>query len=91
VIRAFCGATDEALTNVCKHARAGRAAVTVGHADGLLTVTIDDRGIGFDPSVVRGGFGMRESIERRMLDAGGAARIESTPGAGTRITLSRPA
>ena len=91
VIQAFCGATDEALTNVRKHAHVGRAAVAVGHAAGLLTVTIDDRGIGFDPSVVRGGFGMRESIERRMLDAGGAARVESTPGAGTRITLSRPA
>jgi signal transduction histidine kinase len=91
VIQAFCGATHEALTNVRKHAHAGRAAVTVGHADGLLTVTIDDRGVGFDPSVVRGGFGMRESIERRMRDAGGAARVESAPGAGTRITLSRPA
>jgi hypothetical protein len=91
VIAAFCGATDEALTNVQKHARANGARVTVHNADGLLTVTIADKGIGFDQSAARGGFGMRESIERRMRDAGGGVRVESAPGAGTQITLRQPA
>lgn len=86
---AFCGATDEALTNVRKHAHVDEARVTVHNAGGLLTVTIADKGAGFDPSAGREGFGMRESIERRMRDAGGAARADSAPGAGTRITLSR--
>jgi two-component sensor histidine kinase len=91
VIQALCGAADEALTNVRKHARINCARVTVHHASGLLTVTIADKGTGFDPSMARGGFGMRESIERRMRDAGGTAHVESAPGAGTRIILSRPA
>jgi two-component sensor histidine kinase len=90
-IQAFCGATDEALTNVRKHAHANWVRVTVHNTDGILTVTIADKGVGFDQSATRGGFGMRESIEQRMRDAGGAARVESAPGAGTRITLSRPA
>jgi len=90
-IQAFCGATNEALTNVRKHAHANRVRVSAQNTDGILTVTIADKGVGFDQSAVRGGFGMRESIERRMRDAGGVARVESAPGAGTRITLSRPA
>jgi anti-sigma regulatory factor (Ser/Thr protein kinase) len=90
-IQAFCGATNEALTNVRKHAQANCVRVSAQDTDGTLTVTIADNGVGFDQSAVHGGFGMRESIERRMRDAGGAARVESAPGVGTRITLSRPA
>jgi anti-sigma regulatory factor (Ser/Thr protein kinase) len=91
VVQAFCGATDEALTNVRKHAHATQARVTVRNTDGILAVTITDKGVGFDQSVAREGFGMHESIRRRMRDAGGAVRVESAPGAGTRITLSWPA
>jgi signal transduction histidine kinase len=91
VIQAFCGATDEALTNARKHARADRASVTVHDAGGRLTVTIADKGAGFDQSATQGGFGLRESIERRMHDAGGTARVVSAPGAGTMVILSWPA
>jgi signal transduction histidine kinase len=91
VVLACCGATDEALTNVAKHARTSRASVAARHADGNLTVTIADNGIGFDQSLTRAGFGVRESIELRMRDAGGFAVIYSVPGAGTRITLTWPA
>jgi len=90
-IQACCGATDEALTNVRKHAHASWVRVSVQDTAGILTVTIADKGVGFDQSAVRRGFGMRESIDRRMRDAGGAARVASAPGAGTRITLSWPA
>jgi signal transduction histidine kinase len=88
---AFCGATGEALTNVDKHARTSCARVTVQYADGRLAVTIADDGIGFDKSLTRARFGLHESIELRMRDAGGAAVIDSIPGAGTRITLTWPA
>jgi signal transduction histidine kinase len=58
-IQAFCGATNEALTNVRKHAHANRVRVSAQNTDGILTVTIADKGVGFDQSTVRGGFGMR--------------------------------
>ena len=91
VVLACCGATDEALTNVAKHAQTSRASVAARYTDGNLTVTIADGGIGFDQSLTRAGFGVRESIELRMRDAGGFAVSYSVPGAGTRITLTWPA
>ena len=90
VIQAFCGAADEALTNVRKHAQTRAVRVTAGKSDGTMTVRIADDGIGFDHSAAGEGFGMRESIKRRMRDVGGSALVESAPGAGTVITLSRP-
>jgi signal transduction histidine kinase len=90
VVAAFCGAAGEALTNVRKHAHAAQVQVTVTNAGDSVRITIADEGTGFDPLTIRGGFGMRESIERRMRDAGGTAWVESAPGAGTRVTLEWP-
>jgi len=84
---ALCGAVTEALTNVRKHAEIDRASVMVRSAAGEVVVTIIDEGVGFDVTTPNGGFGMAESISRRMHDAGGTAVVESTPGAGTRVTL----
>jgi hypothetical protein len=90
LVQALCGATDEALTNVRKHASTSRASVAITAKDGLVVVTISDQGTGFDPTTVREGFGMGESIHRRMRDAGGSARTESSPDKGTRVTLIGP-
>ncbi|MGV9713259.1 sensor histidine kinase [Gordonia sp. NPDC003424] len=79
------GATREALTNVDRHAHA--RAVTVTATD--HGVTIADNGIGFDvasPDVTRR-FGVRNSIQSRLSDVGGYARIDSKPGAGTTVIL----
>ncbi len=84
---ALYGATTEALTNVRKHAGVDHASVTLQVAGGEVIVTITDQGVGFDVTTANGGFGMGESIARRMRDAGGTAAVESTPGAGTRVTL----
>jgi signal transduction histidine kinase len=84
---ALHGAASEAVTNIRKHAGVDRAAVSLRSAPGEVIVTISDQGVGFDPTTVDGGFGMGESISRRMRDVGGTAAVESTPGAGTRITL----
>ena len=88
---AFCGATDEALTNIAKHARARSVRVTTRVSADRLHVTIADDGVGFDPAARRAGFGLRESVIGRMREAGGDAVVDSAPGAGTRLTLSGPA
>ncbi len=88
---ALCGATGEALTNVGKHAETMHAAVSAGIHHGRVAVTIADQGAGFDPHASHGGFGMNESIRRRMHDVGGAVVVESAPATGTRVTLSGPA
>jgi signal transduction histidine kinase len=92
VTAALVGATREALANVAKHAGSGRAVVrAVSRPDGV-EVTVRDHGRGFDPEAERGGFGfgIEQSITRRMREVGGQAELWSAPGRGTRVTLWGP-
>ena len=76
----------EALTNVVKHAHAGRAVVTVSTADGMLYVEVRDDGIGgADPS----GHGL-VGISDRLTALGGRLEIDSPPGGGTRLAATLP-
>ena len=81
---------QEALTNVCRHARASRATVEVaGGPDGVRTTVVDD-GAGFDPDAVpAGSLGLTGMRERASL-VGGTLQITSAPGAGTGVTLDVP-
>ena len=93
--RALIDAAAEALRNSLTHAagpdqegRIARTAMLRSDADGV-TVTVSDDGRGFDPEhtgTIR--HGVSGSIIARMRDAGGEARIDSSPGAGTTVTLS---
>ncbi len=92
VAAALVGATREALANVAKHAGSGRAVVrAVSRPDGV-EVTVRDHGRGFDPGAEGGrfGFGIEQSITRRMHEVGGRAELWSAPGRGTRVTLWGP-
>jgi signal transduction histidine kinase len=80
---------QEALTNIVKHARAGRIAVRIVEDDGQLEVMIDDDGVGFDSAVEHTGFGLRGMRERATL-AGGGIEITSAPGEGTTILAVLP-
>ena len=82
----------EALTNVEKHARATRVTVVAQGIDGGLHVEIADDGAGFvvaESVRVPGHIGLVAMRERAQL-AGGWCRIESEPGAGTRIEFWVP-
>ena len=46
----FYRIAQEALRNIAKHARAGRARVVLAGTDGDLILTVADSGVGFDPS-----------------------------------------
>jgi PAS domain S-box-containing protein len=81
---------QEALTNVARHARAGAVTVRISATEATLTVEIEDRGVGFDPHVIRsrssvGLTGMRE----RANVLGGYLTIE-TSAEGTGITAVLP-
>ncbi|MFC3447842.1 sensor histidine kinase [Amycolatopsis speibonae] len=80
----------EALRNTLKHSGAGRAVVSVEEIGGGVSLTVRDHGAGFDVSDRRRGFGLENSIIARMAEAGGFARIESSPGLGTRVVLLAP-
>src|SRR6185312_4698939 len=81
---------QEALTNVAKHAGAGRVSLILNrHADDVLVI-IEDDGVGFDvedgtasarPPWRLGLAGMKQ----RVRAVGGEFQVESTPGRGTTV------
>jgi signal transduction histidine kinase len=81
---------QEALTNVARHARARHVRIGLSGVDGMLRAVVNDDGIGMKqdgpPHQGLGLLGMRERIER----AGGALRIRSRPGRGTRLMAEIP-
>lgn len=86
---------QEALTNIGKHARAGRVSVRISHDTDSVSFSIEDDGRGFDleSARVKGdpnrGLGLATMEERaRML--GGSLEIRSECGKGTRVTLLVP-
>jgi signal transduction histidine kinase len=76
----------EALTNVAKHARARRAAVTARIEDGKLAVRVRDDGVG---GARRDGSGLLGLADRlAVLD--GQLRVESPAGGGTLVAAAIP-
>ncbi|MEU8414355.1 ATP-binding protein [Amycolatopsis japonica] len=80
----------EALRNTLKHSGTRRAVVSVEEIGGGVSLTVRDHGAGFDVGERRRGFGLENSIIARMAEIGGFARIESSPGLGTRVVLLAP-
>jgi two-component system sensor histidine kinase UhpB len=80
---------QEALTNIARHAQAGRVTLELERQNNAVTLTVDDDGCGV-PSYLgaeaRGITGMRE----RALLAHGQLRIGRSPAHGTRVRLVVP-
>lgn len=83
-------AVREALRNTRKHARTDNVLVRVEQHEGGIVTTVRDHGAGFSQESRTAGFGISESIKARLAEVGGSARIDSAPGAGTRVTLWVP-
>lgn len=79
---------QESLTNVVRHAHAGRATVRVGYGDTAVTVQIDDDGRagGAPPTEGNGITGMRE----RATALGGTFSAGPVRGGGFRVTARLP-
>lgn len=87
----------EALTNVQKHSRASRVAISMEQTGKTVEISIDDDGAGFAFS---GSFTLDEldllrvgpqSIKRRVRGLGGDLVIESRPGHGAGLKIRIPA
>jgi signal transduction histidine kinase len=76
---------QEALNNAMRHAQARRIDVTLARTPSGVRLQVEDDGVGF----VEGGsdgFGIR-NMRTRVQEMGGSLIIDSTPGAGTRLTV----
>ena len=90
LVDAVVDATQDALTNVAKHAGVDTAVVRAGATARDLTVSVVDQGRGFDPEQVSRGTGIERSIRARIAEQGGGVRIDSAVGAGTYVEISVP-
>jgi signal transduction histidine kinase len=89
--------TQEALTNIGRHANARHATVTLSYLEDLVLLDVQDDGDGFDGApgarprgtTADGGYGLVAMRERVAL-LGGELTVESEPGEGTTIAARIP-
>jgi signal transduction histidine kinase len=83
---------QEALHNVAKHAQAHNATVQITREDNLVHVSVEDDGIGIQgrSNSRAQSFGLA-GIKERVAMLGGASRVVSAKGKGTRVEISVPA
>ena len=84
---------QESLSNVRKHARAGKVIVTVRNADPGLRIVVEDNGDGFDHHAAHepGQHHLGLSImKERAAHFGGTVRISTSPGRGTVVEIDIP-
>lgn len=85
----------ELLLNAAKHSGTDTARVTFSKTEETIVITVEDEGVGFDPSIIfdhrskEGGFGLF-NLQQRLLYLGGRFAIVSTPGTGSRATIFAP-
>ena len=84
----------EAITNARRHSEARNINVLAGTSSELLWAEVSDDGRGFDATQephasAAGGMGIRGMVDRARA-IGGALRIESEPGQGTKVSFEMP-
>jgi signal transduction histidine kinase len=88
---------QEALTNCRKHARARQVVMTVSYMNNLVTLNVQDDGVGFDPAHLRpyssehtaSGFGL-VGMQERVKQLRGTVMVESAPGEGCTLMAAVP-
>jgi PAS domain S-box-containing protein len=83
--------TQEALTNVRKHARASRVRVMLDHPGSAVRLQVTDDGRGFEPDECTRSNGRGERVglsgmRERLSLLGGRFEAQSEPGSGTMVT-----
>lgn len=81
---------QEALTNVLRHAGAGRCLVELSAADGLLRLRVADDGAGLPSALPANTIGLEGMRERALLTGGRLSLGPGLDGGGTAVTLEIP-
>lgn len=84
--------TQEAINNAIKYANSSHILLSISHSDTILSVVIDDNGVGFDSEKKKkgvGGMGLT-FMKERIKYVNGRIFLNSEKGQGTRVTLNIP-
>jgi signal transduction histidine kinase len=83
-------AAQEGLTNVRKHAAAGRARLLLAYGDDdTVSLEVGDDGLGAAGAVEGAGFGLL-GVRERAARLGGSVDVVSEPGHGTTVRVAVP-
>lgn len=81
----------ELITNVIRHASANHLSIFINRGPDKLNITVEDDGIGFDPTDSTFKFGMGLlNVESRVHKLDGELNVDSTPGKGTTVFVDIP-
>ena len=90
-LTAMINAAKEAMVNGVKHGGGSKVSVFVEVREGVVTVSVRDRGPGFDvDSALASSQGLAQSVIARIDRHGGAVSISSDPERGSEINLRMP-
>lgn len=79
----------EAIVNAVKHSQPSRIKIGIDYGEAIVTLVVEDDGMGFDKKNESRGLGLR-GMERRCIAVSGQLRIVSFPGEGCRVEASAP-
>ncbi len=80
---------QEAISNGLRHGRATHMQVALLRQERNLQLSVTDDGEGFDSTQSHAGSGLA-NMQARAVQLGGALRIDSRPGSGTKVILDIP-
>jgi signal transduction histidine kinase len=78
----------EALANVARHAQATTCVIRLSVVDGILTLEVQDNGVGL-PAGYHSGVGIT-AMRERAAELGGTCVVEAAPSGGTRVYSQLP-
>lgn len=80
---------QEILNNILKHAKATEISIKLALSHHILTLSLEDNGIGFEINQQYEGMGLH-NIQKRAAMIGGKAELSSIPGSGSKIVITIP-
>ena len=87
--QALLRVAQEALSNIARHAKANRVWFSLDYSADLVTMVIQDNGVGFSRKSRGQGMGL-QNMQERIEALGGWFATSSAHGQGTKVEVSLP-